>query len=162
VCVNAVSRTTIVPIDYPTVTAAIGNATAGDTIVVKNGEYNETALEINKPLTIMSEHPYQARISLNPSQYPLHYRDQNLNTTYYVHNNPINIKADNVKLSGFIITSPGGLVSAFGNHLQITNNIMGSDAWLTGSGTNATVEGASLLLRAMGSNGIVADNRVIA
>ena len=39
--VKAQSQTIIVPYDYPTISSAIGNATNGDTILVKNGNYQE-------------------------------------------------------------------------------------------------------------------------
>ena len=42
-----------VPTDYPTISDAIGNATAGDTILVDSGTYNE-AVNIDKPLNITS------------------------------------------------------------------------------------------------------------
>ncbi len=38
---KAISRTIVVPDDYPTITAAIANATAGDIILVKTGTYSE-------------------------------------------------------------------------------------------------------------------------
>jgi hypothetical protein len=40
--------TIVIPDDYATIAYAIGNATDGDTIIVKSGTYNETTLEINK------------------------------------------------------------------------------------------------------------------
>lgn len=42
-----------VPADYSTISAAIANATSGDTILVSNGTYNE-AVNIDKPLNITS------------------------------------------------------------------------------------------------------------
>ena len=52
--VNAASKTIIVPDNYPTIGAAIGNASQGDTILVKKGEYRENPI-IDKPLSIVSE-----------------------------------------------------------------------------------------------------------
>jgi pectin methylesterase-like acyl-CoA thioesterase len=39
-----VSKTLIVPDQYPTIQAAVNNATAGDTIFVKKGTYNKLLL----------------------------------------------------------------------------------------------------------------------
>jgi len=38
----------VVPDDYPTISAAVGNATEGDRIFVKNGTYYEQPLLIDK------------------------------------------------------------------------------------------------------------------
>ena len=43
-----------VPDDYTTIQAAVDNATAGDTIIVRDGNYNEN-VNVNKRLTIRSE-----------------------------------------------------------------------------------------------------------
>ena len=48
-------QTIIVPDDYATIAAAIGNATEGDTIFVKTGIYEEETLEINKALIIIGQ-----------------------------------------------------------------------------------------------------------
>ncbi len=43
-----------VPDDYPTIKAAVGNATAGDTVFVRKGTYQEF-IEIKKPLSLIGE-----------------------------------------------------------------------------------------------------------
>jgi hypothetical protein len=48
------SETIVVPDDYPTIRAAVNNATAGDTILVKSGVYYENVL-VNKSLMLMGE-----------------------------------------------------------------------------------------------------------
>ncbi len=45
------SKTLVVPDDYPSITAAVGNASAGDTILVKSGTYNENVY-IDKSLLV--------------------------------------------------------------------------------------------------------------
>jgi hypothetical protein len=62
------SRTIIaVPDDYPTITAAIANATDGDVIYVRNGVYNDSALIINKAITICGEDIRKTIINLTPT-----------------------------------------------------------------------------------------------
>ena len=48
------SATIIVPDNYPSITAAIGNASAGDTILVRTGTYFENPV-IDKSLTLQGE-----------------------------------------------------------------------------------------------------------
>ncbi len=48
------SKTIVVPQDFPSINAAIGNASQGDTITVKNGVYHENVV-IDKPLTLVGE-----------------------------------------------------------------------------------------------------------
>jgi parallel beta-helix repeat protein len=45
----------VVPDQYPTIQAAVGNASAGDTVFVKKGTYFVNGLEINKPLKLIGE-----------------------------------------------------------------------------------------------------------
>lgn len=53
--VKAASRTIVVPDDYPTIASAIGNATDGDTILIRSGTYLEHSLIINKTLSLIGE-----------------------------------------------------------------------------------------------------------
>jgi len=48
-------KTLIVPDDYATIEWAVGNATAGDTVYVKSGTYNERSFVIDKPLSFIGE-----------------------------------------------------------------------------------------------------------
>jgi hypothetical protein len=48
--VKAQGRTIIVPNDYGTISNAVGNATDGDTILVKSGTYEESNLVTNKSI----------------------------------------------------------------------------------------------------------------
>jgi nitrous oxidase accessory protein NosD len=78
----------VVPVDYPTIQAAIDNAPSGSTIYVKNGVYKEL-LTINKPLSLIGENN-QNTIIQGYTQVPL--------TTI-----TIQIQADNVAISNFMI-----------------------------------------------------------
>jgi len=82
---KAESKTIIVPEDYDSIQEAINNASEGDTIYVKKGIYHENVV-INKPLSLIGEDVDTTIIDGNP---PEGYRV------------PINIKCDNVSVSGF-------------------------------------------------------------
>ena len=66
---KADSRTLVVPDDYPTITAAIGNTTDGDTVFVKKGTYdgpiNQTIV-INQTISLIGEDPETTILSLHP------------------------------------------------------------------------------------------------
>jgi len=64
------SKTIVVPDDYPTITAAIGNATDGDTIFVRSGIYEEKTLEINKTVSLVGENANNTKIRLHPPYFP--------------------------------------------------------------------------------------------
>ena len=53
--VKAQPRTIFVPDDYKTIADAIGNATNGDTIFVRQGTYEEHTLTINKTISLLGE-----------------------------------------------------------------------------------------------------------
>jgi nitrous oxidase accessory protein NosD len=82
---RAEGKTLTVPTEYPTIKEAIQNVTDGDTILVKQGTYNETIV-IDKAITLRGE-------------------DTN-NTIIYGNNNGtvIQILNDNVTISGFTVT----------------------------------------------------------
>ena len=122
-------RTITVPDDYPTISSAIGNATDGDTILVKKGIYEEETLEINSALSIIGQDAQNTVINLHPplvitTVFP---------PTFTSYANPINIKADDVKLSGFTVNSDGGEISATGNRTLITENVINTVVHLRGS-----------------------------
>lgn len=112
----AASSTIIVPDNYPTISAAVGNASKGDTILVKKGTYYENPV-IDKTLSIIGE---------------------DSNVTMVVGTGGVTsgarpvfaIAADNVLVSGFTIESlnystaalhaSGVIVS--GDNCTITNN----------------------------------------
>ena len=97
-----------VPDYYPTIQQAIDNATAGDTIIVRDGVYYENVV-VDKSLTLKSE---------NGSAY----------TTINSNGNVVRITADNVTIEGFTITGDGewpgaGLkISSYRNTIT-SNNI---------------------------------------
>ena len=92
----AVTKTLIVPLDYPSITDAIGNASAGDTILVQSGIYFENPI-INKPLTLQGE---------NSATTIVVGKGDSVGASVFT------IAADDAQISGFTITSVNYSVSA--------------------------------------------------
>ena len=90
------TKTITVPDDYPTITDAIGNASAGDTIVVRSGTYFENPI-IDKPLTLQGENSANTVV---------------VGTGGSVGASVFTVTADDAKISGFTITSANYSVSA--------------------------------------------------
>ena len=172
--VKAQPGTIVVPDDYSSISSAIKNAVAGDTILVRSGLFQEEQLEINKQLTIISQTPHQAILNIHPSMYPTYYFGGTIMTL----NDSINIQADNVKLSGLIIKnqkpdfvgneSTGlnnyGSISANGNQIQITNNIIGNKEMpinlkLNGS-HNQAINNTVNAVNANGNNQTISNNSI--
>jgi parallel beta-helix repeat protein len=82
------SKTITVPTDFPSINAAVGNASQGDTIIVKNGVYHES-LVIDKQLSLEGENKASTVIDGN-----------GVGTVVFVN-------SDNVTLSGFTIRNSG-------------------------------------------------------
>jgi hypothetical protein len=135
--IKAVSKTIIVPDDYSTVAAAIGNSTEGDTIFVRNGTYEETTLAINKTILLIGEGFTSTTISLHPPWVPTggyHLGNGTLEPDYG-YDNPIKITAGNVKISGFtIISNASSLTRISGNGTQITGNYITTGLFLENAG----------------------------
>ena len=108
------SATIIVPDKYPSITAAIGNASAGDTILVRTGTYFENPV-IDKSLSLQGEDSSKTVV---------------VGIGGSVGASVFTVTADNVKLSGFTITSANYSAAANyaygiminGNKCTITNN----------------------------------------
>jgi parallel beta-helix repeat protein len=88
----------VVPDDYATIGWAVGNASAGDTVYVKSGTYNES-LTIDQPLSLIGEDMSSTIILSEGTRESEH---------------TITIKADNVTISGFSLQGNG---SGYGIHL---------------------------------------------
>jgi len=109
-------KTLVVPDDYATIGWAVGNATDGDTVYVRSGTYNES-VSIDKPLSLMGEDISSTVIFSEGTRGSGH---------------TITIKADNVTVSGFTITSYHPFHSLYffygigirGNNCNITGNII--------------------------------------
>jgi nitrous oxidase accessory protein len=151
--VKSQNHTITVPTDYPTINAAVGNATEGDTIIVTDGIYDEETIEINKTLNIISQNIGGASIFLHPPSTPNEY----FTVILYSYVNPIKIVADNVQLSGFQIKSDGGNINVTGANTQLTNNNV--EPPLVIGGNNCTITGNTLgEITLNGTNQTLTDN----
>jgi parallel beta-helix repeat protein len=112
--VKAQNGTLIVPDQYPTIQAAIGNASAGDTVYVKNGIYYETELAISKPVTLTGQGPLTQIKGIE--RYPNNWGWPT-----------IIITSSNVKITGFNIThSEWAIRSSYTDINAQTINISGN------------------------------------
>jgi len=157
-------KTIFVPDDYRTIHEAIGNATAGDTVFVKKGTYQEQTLEINKPLTLLGEDVNETTINFNPPLVNVTFPNQ----TIMVHSTAISIRASTVRLSSFTINLPDdnyacidGL-SAIGDRIDIIGNILGRGCNLNLNGTLLSVAENSMRsgLQVYGYNQTIARNLI--
>jgi hypothetical protein len=116
---KAESRTIVVPDDYLTIEAAIGNATDGDTVFVKKGTYEENPLKIDKTLSLIGEGADSTEISFDPPNTEF---TVNIFERHKFYENPIEVYADDFKMSGFTIVTTGGYIFMRGKGTRITDN----------------------------------------
>jgi nitrous oxidase accessory protein len=113
---KADAKTIVVPTDFATITAAVGNASAGDTVFVKSGTYRENP-EITKPLTLTGENSATTIVIGEGGA---------SNSSVFM------LSSGNVKISGFTIKSQDYNNSAVyasgiivgGNGCTITGNVI--------------------------------------
>ena len=102
----ASAATIYVPDDYATIQEAVDNASAGDTIIVRDGVYTEN-IEVDKPLTLISE---------NGSENCIVRAADTHDPVFYV-------AADRVNISGFTIKGGyNGIRLGLAENCCITNN----------------------------------------
>ncbi|MGB7001127.1 MAG: NosD domain-containing protein [Halobacteriota archaeon] len=102
---NNLTDTIYVPDDYAKIQWAVNKATAGDTIIVRDGTYTENIV-VNKRLTIRSENGYATVQAANTSDHVFE------------------VTADYVNISGFMVkkSSCAGISLKDRNHCNISNN----------------------------------------
>jgi parallel beta-helix repeat protein len=113
---GSASQIIMVPQDYSTIAAAISHASAGDTVLVQSGVYNEN-LQIGKPLILLGQDPSSTVIVGAGGSSP---------------SAVISLTADDVTVSGLTITSQtykNTSQTAYGiwvqaNNCAITGNII--------------------------------------
>ncbi len=159
--IKADSRTIVVPDDYPTITAAIGNATDGDTILVRKGTYEgpkDQTLVINKTLSLLGEKASSTIIKLHPLWSEAFFMGQSIGWNYAP---PMQILANDVMISGFTLASDGGQISAYGAKIQIIGNIITTKLRLSGWNLTFAQNTLSKLLECAGDYCSVAENNVV-
>lgn len=155
--VKAQSKTIVVPDQYPTISSAIGNASYGDTVFVRKGNYSEQTLEIDKSISVVGQGANET--SLIPHPPPS-------NQTIFDSLIPepstsIKINADNIKLTGFSI-SLRGMLTAIGNRIEISHNNI-TQGWLSLDGSYRKISENSIdwSLKVSGTNHVIEKNRIL-
>ena len=143
VLVRATSpKTIIVPDNYPTIQTAIGNASNGDTIIVRNGTYQEQVLDINKSLSLIGENSDMTKIIIQTA-------------------NPLQVNANQVTISGLTIMGDVASILVNGTDFQLSNNYLNAEVSVTGDGAQIVgnvFNGLSASLTVTGSYGVIAEN----
>jgi len=102
----ASAATIYVPDDYATIQEAVSNASAGDTIIVRDGVYTEN-VEVDKPLTLISENGSENCVVRAADRYDAVFH----------------VAADRVNISGFTIKGGFyGIRLGLAENCCITNN----------------------------------------
>jgi len=161
--VKAEARTIVVPDDFATISLAIQNAGAGDTVFVKRGTYHEEAININKSISLIGDDVDETILSLNP---PL-VETWIFYNVIWVPDTAITINANNAKLQGFTINLPnddygvGSGICAVGDGISFTDNIVANrSVYLRGSMLNITGNSIPGALEVVGSKSTIASNTI--
>jgi nitrous oxidase accessory protein len=164
--VNAESRTIVVPDDYPTIAFAVGNATDGDTIFVRNGTYEEHTLVITKSVTLIGEDKDTTVIE-NIDTYDETASFLSIFLPVLV---AVEIRADNVRFWNFKVTSAHRFlpVNVSADVVQVVNNIFEpASKGVIVDGNNSIIAGNMLAdminggLRCTGANNTITENKLI-
>ena len=127
------SPTIIVPDNYPSITAAIGNASAGDTILVRSGTYFENPV-IDKSLTLLGASSANTIV---------------VGTGNSIGASVFTVEADNVKISGFTISSLNYAASAnyaYGIMIEADKcTVTGNNIVNTLSGVFSSVQSSAMI-----------------
>jgi hypothetical protein len=153
------ARTIVVPDDYPTIGAAIENASEGDTIYVKIGIYEETTLTVNKSISLIGDDRMNTILKLDPpygKPTGFHLAGSGVETEYGYYE-AIKIEADNVKVSGLTINCTQSSIFVMGNGTQITNNNL-PGVVIIGSGTRITNNNLTSTFLQQGKDSTVTGN----
>jgi nitrous oxidase accessory protein NosD len=165
--VKADPKTIVVPDDYPTIQAAVGNASAGDIVYVKKGTYYapyDQVTVIEKSLSLIGENPENTIIDgIDKGEYSMGH--------YVMTWNAIIIYASNVTIRGFTIKNCNTAISIdqhssptdikiignniLNNHIPITiwsgsnffisqNNITDNDAGVGNWASNGVILGNNI------------------
>jgi hypothetical protein len=181
--VKAVSpRTITVPDDYPTIQAAIDNASAGDTVFVKDGTYNftkensvlakdyATGIFINKSISLIGEDRDKTLLSMENYQGAdasvLVWSDNVTISGFTITYNHVKVSGDNCRVTGINLLH-GDLIMGGRTNLISGNNILENDnvGMLVGL-TDSVIEGNNVNgsdltgINLSGTNVTVRDNNI--
>jgi hypothetical protein len=122
--IKAQGNTIIVPDNCATIEEAINSAKDGDTVLIKEGNYqgpiNQTLI-INQTINLVGENKENTKLHLNPPLVPM-----SLFTYEYMgYPDALRVEANGTTISGLTIDSPGGniAINAFNN--KIAHNTIG-------------------------------------
>jgi parallel beta-helix repeat protein len=168
--VKAQNKTLVVPGDYPNIASAIGNATDGDTVFIKNGTYdgpiNQT-IEIHKSISIIGQNSETTIIRLHP-KYSVYWICTN---EYYNFLSPaIDIRADDVSIANLTLNFFCN-IEVYGDRVSFLGNKLNShcdETGLTGAtglqvkGSNCQMENnvISGTVSIEGRNNIIVQNNI--
>ena len=123
--IRAVSKTIVVPDTYPTIQAAINNASEGDTIFVKKGVYVENPV-VNKSVSLVGEDRDATVIDVTAG---LKVESNNVTITGFTIYDGwagISLDANYCNISGNKITDSTNGIVLFGENNSITENVFES------------------------------------
>ena len=161
--VKAQSKTIIVPDNYPTIQAAIDNASAGDTVFVRSGTYNQN-ISIGKSINLIGQNSQTTKLIM-PQFYVFHNGPAVAPPPTYV----ININANEVTISNFTVENPnyGGIgINSNGDGNQINRINFDSEEIgliVTGSNqyiSNNLIANATPGIQSSGSYNQIIDNTI--
>jgi parallel beta-helix repeat protein len=151
--VKAQTKTIVVPDNYSTIASAIGNATNGDTILIRSGTYEgpiDDTIVIKKSVSIIGESAANTVINLHPA----YNSSWILTAEFFTYTDAIRITTDNCALINlkFSISNPGGYISALGNRALIADNII-----VTSPSTGLVINGSNCRITNNAMNGYLPD-----
>ena len=140
-----------VPDDYPTIQAAIDNATAGDTVFVRSGSYYTTPfipILIDKPLSLIGENPTTVVIAetgtLSPTGRTI-----------------VEVSASDVTVTGFTIKGGDSGIRTRGDRCRIIrNNVMNNYNGLTIGGDEHIISENNITENSYGISAITTDSLI--
>jgi nitrous oxidase accessory protein len=160
--VAAETQTLVVPDQYSTISAALQDASDGDTVFVKKGTYPEQTLQITKSVSLVGEEKNGTVIDFNP---PL------IEKTLYhnkimVPDTPIKINANAVSIQSFTLNmsyDKYGLsrgISAWGDGISIIDNSVVNSVYLEGSHGGTSKNSIDGTLEVVGSKQTITNNTI--
>jgi parallel beta-helix repeat protein len=162
--VNADAKTIVVPDDFSSIQGAVANASDGDTIYVKSGNYSgpiNQSMVIDKTVSIIGEDPKNTVLNLTP---PWVFVGWSGVAEMYAYNSSIKIEADNVLVQGITINSvgvgQGAQIYTTGHGTKLVGNTITTGLYLGGSNENITQNNLTQTVLCSGSNSSVYGNTV--